>query len=202
MNTFRLIGFSSLIVASMAFNGCGSSDSTDSTDLPNAIVEYSCESTQIFDGINITMKLGANGNLTCDDLYGYPELQFIDNVNEMVINQLISSSTVTSNTHGSGTTTINLQEGTETIKGTDPENGSVDCVNTYDVPTPLYIYDAEELQNIYLDDYQLISTTCPAWVNEDDDSEDDIYEGTYTENITITETSGTVSEISSYVSMQ
>ncbi len=210
MSNFKLMSLSVAAVLALSFSGCGSdsdSDGGDSSSGSDPIVAYECEASQSYEGITITMKLGANGNLKCEKPYGYPELQFVDGVNQMEISQIIASSSFTSKSHGNGTSVENLKEGTETIKGTDPKNGSVNCVNTYDVPLPLYVYDADELQNFYLDDYQLLSTTCPDWVNEDDDDYDDDYEndvdeGTYTQNVTVTETSGTVSKISSYMSMQ
>lgn len=222
MKKYQSMSLAALLVLSFSLTGCGDdSDSGDSdggssgVDTPIVagddsenggvdapIVAYSCEESMSYGGQTVTLKLGANGNLTCDDSYGYIELAFANGVNEMVVSQ-ITSTTSFDSSYGSGSGTINYQEGTETIIGTDDEHGSVNCTNTYDIPLPLHIYDAEEFEYLSIYNYQRIDTDCPDWVNDDsDDYDDDIGSFTYSENITITETSGTVSEVSLYQSFQ
>jgi len=213
MYKMKLIGLGLTTVLALSFNGCGS-DSSDGdsggssgdSGSSSQLVSYSCEGSMSNMGMTVTSKMGANGNLTCEELSfngnSFTSLAFKSGTNEMIIDQIIATSEASSS-EGTGTTKINLKDGTETLKGTDPDHGSVDCVNTYDVPSPLYIYDATDLENFYLDDYQLISTTCPDWVNDDDDFDDDEFvQGTFTQNATITETSGAVSEISTYMSIK
>ena len=212
--TFVSLGVATALV--LSFVGCGgggggsshSNDNGGSDAVGNGgngvepIAAYSCEATQNYNGKTITMKLGANGSVTCDKAYGYPQLKFIDGVNEMVVKQLISHVTFNSKGNGNGTMDINLKEGTETIKGSDPQHGSVNCVNTYDVPTPLNIYDANKLLISSLHAYQRIGTTCPDWVNAKDDANEDVRDFTLNLDITATETSGKVSKISSYTKVE
>jgi len=219
MNKKKLIGLSLAFFATLSFSGCGDSSSDDSESPSStnvstgdsssstsgssvsSVVPYSCQITSANNGKTVEMKLGANGKLTCDDSYGYPQLKFIDGVNEMIISQAIISYEINTNS-AIGKSTVDLKKGTETIVVTKSKDGIANCVNTYDISLPISFYDAEMFDYFDIEDYQQISTTCPSWVNDDaDDEEDDNYDGLITENTTITETSGDISQISRYISI-
>lgn len=210
MNTIKHLILLAVVSVALSFTACGGGDSSSldgdgsSSGGNTPIVAYTCEDTLTVAGQTMVMKLGANGNLACDNSGVYRQLVFANGINGMEIQQLTSTKVFNSNTTGSGTTTTDLQAGTERLQGTHPDHGSVDCVNTYDVPTPLSVYNPEDLEGFYLDGYQLIDTTCPDWVNDDEDGndEDDYYGNmTLTENTIITETSGTVSKLSTYTAI-
>ena len=195
---------------SVGFTGCGSdaeeaidaalnngTSTGGSTVTPSG--SYDCEQVIEHPGHpTMTMRLSASGKLVCTEVYGYPELEFIDDVNELVVSQLISTEVFDSN-YASGTATTNLAEGTEHIVGTDSTHGSVDCINTYDVPLPITFYSASDVEEFYIDDYQLTNTTCPSWINDDDEYEEPT-RVSMSSDIVITDSRGETSTISTYFS--
>jgi len=213
MNNIKQLGLSFIAIFTIAFSGCGSdsedgesgttisSDLTSTTDeyIPiNTTSAYDCESTITQGGLNLTIKLSATGKFTCSEYYGAPQLDFAEGVNEIAISQLTSDQYYKGN-EGEATITINLEAGTEHIVGTSVVYGDFDCITTYDIgDLPLYIYNADELENFDLADYQELSTTCPAWVNEETDSP--TISGIFTTDTTITDTTGTISTVLSYTS--
>ena len=168
----------------------------NSTTLPQG--SYDCENTDEAFGKTFTNNISATGKLSCSQFAGYPELEFTEGVNEMIISQLISTETFDSDI-GSGTFTINLQDKTEHIVVTDSIYGSADCTITYDIDLPLTIYDPSMLENFYLEDeYQILNSTCPEWMDEDNDENTEPSRAVMTQETTITETSGDISTVSSY----
>jgi hypothetical protein len=220
----KLLSVSVVTLLALSFGGCGGGSSSSDGDTNGEtssggtndggtssggtnnggsssltpIIPFTCESTQEFGGTTYVFKLGANGSLACETTYGVPVLTFA-NGNGMDINQLVSVTKFTTSI-GNGTYTIDVQHGTETIVASSSEYGSANCVNTYDVPTPISVYEASDLQHFDISAYQLVRTTCPDWVNEDDETDDEEVSGSFAENVTVTETSGKVSKISSYTS--
>jgi hypothetical protein len=221
----KLLSVSVVTLLALSFGGCGGGSSSSDGDTNGEtssggtndggtssggtnnggsssltpITPFTCESTLG----GATFKLGADGSLACEMSYGVPVLTFA-NGNGMDISQLVSVTKITT-IYGNGTYTIDVEHGTETIVASSPEYGSANCVNTYDIPTPISVYEASDLEHFDISVYQLIRTTCPDWVNDDydydtdDDDETDV-SGSFTENVTVTETSGKVSKISSYTS--
>ena len=190
--TLPSVSISTLL--SLTLIACGS----DNEDSPISSKKYDCKS--IIEQVNLptlTTKLSATGQLSCKQLYGYPTLEFTDGVNEIAISQFISTKVFDSDLVV-GTITINLQNATEHIVGTDATNGAVDCINTYDINTPITIYSSSAFSDISISDYQLKNSTCPSWV-QSNDYETKVTRMTMTEEATITDDKGVVSTFSSYL---
>ena len=171
----------------------------DNITITSTDSSYNCENIQEYNGKTFTIKLSTTGKLQCNDLYGYPELEFTEGVNELKVSQLIS--TIVSDSNSSFcTSTTNLAKGTDHIVGNDPIYGAVDCVNTYDVTLPFTFYSANDIQNFTLTNYyQLINSTCPSWVNDNTLKYEEPSHSSLTEERVITETSGDISTISFYL---
>jgi len=167
----------------------------NSTTLPQG--SYDCENTYEFFGGTFTSKLSASGKLTCSQLYDNPELEFAEGINEIVVSQLISTSTLDSDL-ATATFSVNLQEKTSHFIITSSVYGTADCRETYDIDLPLTITSVNELENFDISEYQVVSSTCPDWMNEDHDDDPEPTRATVSEEITITDSTGNISTISSY----
>ena len=200
MSNIQIISL--VLLTSLGFSGCGSDSETKTSsdnsvdvsllDVGEPIVSYTCEAS----GNTMSIKSGANGNFICTDINGYPELRFIDGKNEMIITQAVIDYEFNSN-ESNAKATVDLQSGTENIVVTESKYGSVDCVNKYDIELPLYIYDAKKFEYFNIQDYQLLSTTCPNWVNENDYN--NLKKFKMLENAVVTEVSGDISKMSRLV---
>lgn len=172
----------STVVIAVLFSACGSnggSSSDGGTLSLDPVVAYSVEKTQEYNGKTRIMKLGADGDFKAvENEYGYPAITFSDSVTvPYTISTLteVESFDIVADDTISGTTTTDYAKGTVHIKGVSSEHGDIDCTTTYQSPLPFVVNHIEELEDIYLDDEQMISTTCPSWMNdeEDDESEED-----------------------------
>jgi hypothetical protein len=212
VKSVKLIALSAVLVGVFSLVGCGDSNDSDvnsnDSDVSGGNINFSPitpltdETTYQNGAYSITVKVGAEGNFKAGTPNNYPVVGFAENVNEIEIAQLIYHMAVDSKKEGSANIVTDLKAGTQTIEGSHPEYGSVKCVNTYDVELPMTIYSVIDLLIFDLDSkYQRIDTTCPDWVNDDEDEDDedeDLYAREGIINVTVTETSGTISKISHY----
>ncbi len=166
MNSFKLLNVSLALLSAIAFAGCGSSsDSNDDGDTKSGGISdgsYDC-TADIYGG---TLSFSATGKLKCSKDYADPVLVFVDGVEEIVTDDIVSVATIDTDIF-TGTFTYDLKNKTEHISGTYAKYGAADCTNTYDVNLPLTIYDPSELEgfNFGFGNYQRVSSTCPDWVN-------------------------------------
>lgn len=210
MNNIKTVSVSLVVASIVALSGCGSDSvstvvdglsggdaSSTGTEGVTPSSSYDCSYDLVHPGTpTVTTSLSATGELTCSQEAGYPELKFKDGVNEISVTQLVSTQVVDSDA-GVATVTYDLQAGTEHLVGSHPKYGKVDCVTRYDVELPLNVYSADNLNAFDFYNYQKLSTTCPDWVDNEDD-----YNPTrmsMTAETTITDSSGKTSTISSYL---
>ena len=182
--------FMSLVVVAF-ISGCGSSDSTPisaATTAAETVVatvseaatskEYDVSGTETGtnNGLNSIgeRKISADGAFVATSNtrgdgsvnVGYT---LADNANELVITQVTTTeigSFEDVNGKGTYTQTTDLAKGTTHMVGTNDKEGDFDCVQTYDVGSmPKTINSTENVyQFIYLDGFQKLNTTCPAWI--------------------------------------
>jgi len=205
----------SSVAAVVLLSACGDSDSSSSSDAPSLdpVVSYSVEKESEYNGKTVKMKLGANGDFKAVSGYsGYPELEF---ANEAEAPYTVSS-LVEVESYGyegsddtvSGTITSDYAEGTEHIKAKSKEHGDVDCTNKYQSPLPFVLGAASDIDEVYFDEEQLISTTCPSWMNEEyedeeyDESDDEYEEEVKAMEDIVNRTINGTSHISSYTSLK
>jgi len=179
-------------------------DTTPSTDFLTPIVPYTQESSSAYAGKIMTYKLGADGEFKASSLLSYPVLELADGLSTLTITQLISESSFQGDFGvegtASGTAISDFAAGTEHIMINSSKYGTVDCVNKFQSPLPLTVTsDDVEIPNSF-EDRTLISTTCPAWVNEEEDILPNNFEEV--QNQTVTSASNTVSHISIYLGIQ
>ncbi len=206
-------------ILALGFTGCGDSsdgddpidnlinsvDIVDASSLLTAATSYSCDETRELGGKTYTMKIGATNQLSTDCTYG--QLTFADDdTNEIIISQYTKTTAVSGELHDGITfkavMDVNFEKGTEHTVGTSSEYGAFDCTTTYDVVLPITIYDADEA-NLYIDDFQLTNSTCPDWLDDETEEEEEPKEMTMVENISITQAeTNEVSKISSYMSIK
>ncbi len=182
----------------------GDSDNADNGDdgyisgVVNNLVDYGCDRTIM----GYTTKIGADGKFETDCNTPPFYLKLANDANELTVSQVTSISEGTfSDSDGSGTMsrTTNLDTGVITVVA----NGE-SCTETYDVSSlDRTINNAYEVFNfVSFDDELLISNTCPDEDVDDDEDIDDDSDGhmTATLNITITDSTGAESHITSYSS--
>ena len=210
MKTIFKIGLSLSVL--MALTGCGGgSDDSGSGDsgvtFPDPIVAYT--ETKTFDNGTQTMevKLGADGKLQATRIYDYPAIAVKDDIGSFTIQQLTSTTTVDAKyvdgSTISGTATYDFGAGTEHIEIQSSEFGSANCTNHYASPLPFYIdnTNANDIPTDF-DSSTMISTDCPAWVNDENDEDLDIANYTMVMNTTITDTDNEFSHISEYINIK
>jgi len=187
-----------LLGYTLILTGCGSDDSSSSSLSSNSAelekaseATYDCERT--YSGW--TTKVSADGKFEpeCSE-YG-AGFRLADNTNELVVTQVINEEVLTytnSQSSISATITTNFASGTVKFVGSDSVKGSFNCTNTYDIGNmPKTIYSGNEIWNlswIDSDSYQMTDTTCPDWINEDSENDENgIYNGISTTTVTDSE---------------
>jgi hypothetical protein len=174
------------------------------TNSVQPIVPYTQSWSTNYGGKIMTMKMGADGQIKAvKSPSGQPTLQ-LAGTNSVSVSQVLVSQYITGDFgkegHSVVTITQDYAKGTEHIVGTSTTHGSIDCVNTYKSPLPMTLTTSEPEPYDTFTDTSRISTTCPAWVNED--SEEEPTNFTMVENQTITSTTGSVSHISKFISLK
>jgi len=203
----KLMSLSLSIAAALMLTAC-SVDSSDDSSSDNAVedpakitpsAKYTCEKTA--DGE--TNKWGADGDLKieCDAKRGV--LVFNDNINEIKISQVVTTMTVdfveADGEKVVATVINNLKEGTKTIKGNSSKDGDVNCVEKFDtsVTLPETVSDTNRIGNfVYFEHMEKTNTTCPDWIDDEDDSEPK--SAKFQMNSIITDENGKVSHYSTY----
>jgi len=186
-------------------SGCGGDDDDNNGDdnnqisigtlssLPSSytepLVAYSAGDTRVFNGKTYTRKIGADGDFKAVE--NTFDVEFDANVSTPYTITTLTRTEAIEITEASSerilaTVTYDFNAGTEHFQGTSSVNGTIDCVNTYITPLPLVISFTDEVPG-YFDDDTRSSTTCPAWINEGDDSEPLSFTGVF--NTTINGTS-------------
>jgi hypothetical protein len=215
----NILSISISLVAIAFMSGCGSSDSTaldtstaatQVTEAASAVYDVSGTDTYLSsDGktINSERKISADGAFTTTsnvrgDGSVYADFILADNANQLVMTQITTIDTGSfddANGKGTYTATRDLAKGTSHLVGTSDTNGAFDCVQTYDVGTmPKTIYSTENFwQFMYLDGFQKINTTCPAWLenNTNNDTAGNMESVTTS---TVTDDTGRVSTVKIY----
>ena len=206
MSSIKTVAVGLLVSGVLILSGCGSDAANDEGNTSSTVSsEVAVLPTDVYDcykqyeqpggGVTLTTALSATGSLKCAEEYGALTLKFKEGVNELAIAQLVSKTSYKSD-FSNADVTVDLKAGTEHVVGHHSTYGDVDCVTKYDVELPLYVYDAERLQEFYFDGlFQEISSTCPEWMNEDDDEK--LTTITSTAETTITDTFGNVSTVNS-----
>ncbi len=199
----KLVTILSAVAMLALLSGCGGDDDNGDDDnqisvgtlssLPSSytepLVAYSASDSRVFNGKTYTRKIGADGDFkTVANTF---DVEFDASVSTpYTITTLTRTEAVditeASSEHILATVTYDFNAGTEHFKGTSSVNGTIDCVNTYMTPLPLLISFTDEIPE-YFDDSTLSSTTCPNWINEDDNSEPLSFTGVF--NTTINGTS-------------
>jgi len=207
MNTkIKSIALSVMTVALLTACGSDSSDGDkgDGVDgTPEApIAEYTCEKTV---GSSV-QKLGATGafGVECTDVD--QRLIFTDDINELAIANVVTTASGQFTEDGiviSYEETVDYATGTTHRKGSHSTEGSFDCTLIYDVgEMPQTIYAAYEIERFFWVDEnedQLISSTCPDWMNDDDDNDNGNDESAEEfSNSVITDAQGNESTVSMY----
>lgn len=209
MSSVSRVTLSVAVLGVLIFSGCGSSNDTNNEEPTSnssavssattsmATDTYDCYKTyeQPGGGVTLTTALSATGSLKCEEGNGFLTLKFKEGVNELAIAQLVSKTSYKSD-FSNADVTVDLKAGTEHVVGHYSTYGDVDCVTKYDVELPLYVYDTERLQEFYFDGlFQEISSTCPEWLNDDDDER--LTTVTSVTETTISDISGNVSTVKS-----
>jgi len=173
---------------------------------PDALTtEYSCE---LAVGSSV-MKLGATGAFSVECTDDKQRLVFTDEIQELAIVNVVATHSGQFTEEGivvNFEETVDYAKGTAHRKGSHSSEGSFDCTLTYDVgDMPQTIYQAYEIESFFWldeDDNQLLSSTCPSWMDDDDDDNDDDVEGSgeseESTNAVITDAQGSESTISMY----
>jgi len=132
------------------------------------------------DGTIDTEKLGATGNLKATKIlqgtYSGVELKLKDGISSMNIVKATSTEIVEGyNTflgNFSGKMISDYKAGTEQLVFSSSKFGNADCVNTYKSIMPYQItQENSDLSDLYFDTTNIISTTCPDWINNDSPDE-------------------------------
>jgi hypothetical protein len=174
---------------------------------------FTCEpDVYNYNGHSIDSRYAAEGGIkvACKTFGGYtsPEYSLVDaDLPSIEVAEYTKTERMTgvSKRYGTFTSveTYNLKTGEHHIKGSTSSGHSRDCVETYDVTTPL-TYDSDkidELIDLDFDNFNMIKTTCPAsyYADDDNDDNDAIGSGTSRIDIVITDTNGKVSKISAEI---
>ena len=211
---------STAVVFALSACGGGSSDSstTDKDDkdidtTKKAVVEYDCETSKVFQGQTEKEKVGADGAFvaSCDDEYA--TFKFSNDKNELnIVNLVVTTTGEDYNSKGQGislTQETNLVDGTVHIFGSSTEYGNFDCVVTYDFgELPKTIYDAEDVYEYsgIDNEFQILNNKCPEWLVDEEDEEitedKEVYTEEYTSTMSVTDSSGLVSNIVTYSSLK
>ena len=206
MNT-KLMSLGLSIVAALMLTAC-TVDSSDDSSSNNGVedpakitpsAKYTCEKST--DGE--TNKWGANGDLKIECGKDRGHLVFNDNINEIKTSQVVTTMTVDfveADGEKIVATIVNdLKAGTKTIKGNSSKNGDVNCVETYEtsVTLPESVSDTQRIgELVYFENMTQTNTTCPKWVDDEDDSEPK--SAKFQMNSIITDENGKVSHYSTY----
>lgn len=191
----------------MLLVGCGddSSDGTSNVEGIQNEVSYSCEVSRPIYGLTYTNKVGANGKIYCGEhMYSGNtksiDLMFTENVYELEVKN-IEKEYIFVSSYGKVTVTEDFATGVQTLVGEHSVYGLFSCRNIYNSKynLPYMANYANEFMYLHIDDYELISTTCPDWVNTEDEM---VRSYTELENITVTDTSDLVSKISIYSTLK
>jgi len=179
---------------------------TPSTETVKPIVPYTQSVTVAYNGKTMTMKAGADGDFKVVSSNGNPALSLAEGIDSLKVSQMIIQEYIKGDFPKEGVSTIaitkDFKAGTEHIVGTSAAHGDIDCTNKYKSPLPLTITNENIDYNSEFDDNDRTETTCPAWVNADDDSEAEPKNFEMVSNATITAASGKVSHISRYISLK
>ena len=199
----------SLAVVTLLFSACGNSSTSSETlivddqnstliagndlniETDTSKVDYSVEATSEDNGKKITTKLGADGDLKAITNGKNVMVAFVDNVDTpYTVDSFIEIYEIKSITNKdtlSVSITYDFNAAKEYVKGTSKVHGNIDCINTYEPLLPLIVSDADDLNDISFDEETRSSTTCPSWMDEEDDevepvSVEIVYNTTINEN--------------------
>jgi len=103
--------------------------------------------------------------------------------------------------HASGKIISDFKAGTEHIILTSNKYGSADCVNTYKTILPYNLTASNDINGMYFDNKNIISTTCPSWVNVDDNSTTP-QNFKETINYILTDDSNTITKVSEFTQVK
>jgi len=163
------------------------------------------------EGVTYTEKLGATGNLKATKItqgsYSGLELHLKDGISSMEITEATETEKILGNTASigkfSGMITSDFKAGTEHIVVSSSKFGSADCVNNYNTILPFKItLENTDLSDLYFDSENMISTTCPSWVNEDSPEDEEPQNFKDTENYILKDSNGIVTKVSRFSQME
>jgi len=176
------------------------------------IVPYTQSFTQTSpDGKMIyTEKLGAIGKLQAEKIshsgtvYGI-QFKLKNGVTSIDITDATKTDIMEGNSdyagHYSGKSTSDFKAGTEHLVISSSKYGNADCINTYKTILPYNLTANNDIGGMYFDNKNIISTTCPSWVNVDDNSTAP-QNFKMTTNYILTDDSNTITKVSEFIQVK